>query len=133
PRVPSPLRHPRRVLLPAALFAYGWSAQQQAHWLAPDAAIAVFAFCFAVPFQIIQIYLVDSYRRYAASAMAAATFLRSCAGFAFPLFAGSMYDRLDYGWGNSVLAFVAVVGIPAPLLVYKFGAYLRAKSTYAAG
>ncbi|KAI9312302.1 major facilitator superfamily domain-containing protein [Zopfochytrium polystomum] len=128
-----PFAIPVAVLLPAALFAYGWSAQQQAHWLAPDAAIAVFAFCFAVPFQIIQIYLVDSYRRYAASAMAAATFLRSCAGFAFPLFAGSMYDRLDYGWGNSVLAFVAVVGIPAPLLVYKFGAYLRAKSTYAAG
>ncbi|KAI9338333.1 major facilitator superfamily domain-containing protein [Zopfochytrium polystomum] len=128
-----PLAIPIAVVLPAALFAYGWSAQAQVHWLAPDAAIAVFAFCFAVPFQIIQIYLVDSYRRYAASAMAAATFLRSCAGFAFPLFAGSMYDRLDYGWGNSVLAFVAVAGIPAPLLVYRFGAYLRAKSTYAAG
>ncbi|KAI9317785.1 MFS multidrug transporter [Zopfochytrium polystomum] len=128
-----PAAIPAAVVLPAALLLYGWSAQSQTHWILPDLGIALFGLCFCVPFMVIQIYLVDSYRRYSASAMAAATFLRSVFGFGFPLFAGGMYERLEYGWGNSVLALVAVVGIPAPLLVYWFGARLRAKSTYAAG
>ncbi|KAL2181144.1 major facilitator superfamily domain-containing protein [Thermothelomyces heterothallicus CBS 202.75] len=35
-------------------------------------------------------------------------FLRSIAGFAFPLFAPLMYRSLGYGWGNSFLAFVSL-------------------------
>lgn len=43
-----------------------------------------------------------------------------------------MYERLGYGWGNTVLAFIAaVVGIPAPFLLFKYGAVLRQKSRYA--
>jgi len=81
-----------------------------------------------------QTYIVDSYVRYAASGVAAAVVLRSLAGFGFPLFAPAMYNALGYGWGNSVLGFVAVVvGIPAPLLFWIWGERLRARSTFAAG
>ncbi|KAI9343296.1 hypothetical protein DFJ73DRAFT_627203, partial [Zopfochytrium polystomum] len=59
--------------------------------------------------------------------------LRSMFGFAFPLFAPSMYNQLDYGWGNSVLGFIAIVSIPAPFLVYRYSAHFRAKSTFATG
>ncbi|KAI9325548.1 putative MFS multidrug transporter [Zopfochytrium polystomum] len=124
---------PVAFLLPASIFMYGWSAQERVHWLVPDIGIMLFGFAFNVPFLTLNIYLVDAYRRYSASAFAAASFLRSVFGFAFPLFANAMYDRLDYGWGNSVLGFVAVAGIPAPWLLYRYGAYLRSKSTYAAG
>lgn len=45
-----------------------------------------------------------------------------------------MYQKLDYGWGNSLLGFIAIaIGIPAPFLLWKFGAKLRARSQYAAG
>ena len=85
-------------------------------------------------YQSIQTYVIDSYSTYAASAVAAISFLRSLAGFGFPLFALTMYDNLGYGWGNSVLAFVAIaIGVPAPLLFWRYGAKLRAKSRYAAG
>jgi hypothetical protein len=78
--------------------------------------------------------MVDTYTRYAASALAAGAFLRSIAGFGFPLFAPYMYDALHYGWGNSVLAFIGIaIGIPAPVFLWKYGANLRARSTYAAG
>jgi hypothetical protein len=87
-----------------------------------------------IEFQCIQTYIVDAYTRYAASAIGAATVLRSLAGFGFPLFAPAMYDKLDYGWGNTVLGFIGVaLGIPAPFLLWKYGALLRAKSRFAAG
>ena len=60
--------------------------------------------------------------------------LRSLAGFGFPLFAPYMYSALDYGWGNSLLGFVAVgLGVPAPFLFWVFGKRLRERSPYAAG
>jgi hypothetical protein len=35
------------------------------------------------------------------------------------------------GWGNSLLAFLAILfGWPAPFILWKYGAALRAKSPY---
>ena len=100
----------------------------------PNIGVVIFCGGTIVGFQCIQTYLVDSYTRYAASAIAAATVLRSLAGFGFPLFAPAMFNALDYGWGNSLLGFIAIgLGVPAPFLLWKFGAALRAKSKFAAG
>ncbi|KAI9366748.1 MFS multidrug transporter-like protein [Zopfochytrium polystomum] len=121
------------VLLPIGLFMYGWSAQNTVFWLAPDVGMMLFGLGFTVLFQALSVYTVDTYRRYAASAMASASFLRSAFGFAFPLFAQDMYDALDYGWGNSLLGFVAMLCFPASVLLYKYGGWLRARSAYAAG
>ena len=47
-------------------------------------------------------------------ALAAVSFLRSIAGFGFPLFAPAMYNALGYGVGNTMLAAIAfVIGVPA--------------------
>lgn len=121
------------ILIPIGLFWYGWSVQAHLHWMMPDVGIAIFAAGAIVCLQCMQAYIIDSYSRYAASAMAAAVVLRSLAGFGFPLFAPYMYAALDYGWGNSVLGFISiVVGIPAPYLFWFYGAKLRAVSKYAA-
>jgi hypothetical protein len=64
--------------------------------------------------QTMQTYIVDCFTLHAASALAAVSFLRFIAGFAFPLFAPSMYERLGFGVGNSILGAVAVgFGWPA--------------------
>ncbi|MCJ1416310.1 hypothetical protein MMC32_002645 [Xylographa parallela] len=129
-----PLMLPGSIFVPAGLFIYGWTANYHTHWIFPNIGTAIFAAGNIVCFQCIQTYLVDSYTRYAASAIGAATVLRSLAGFGFPLFAPYMYAALDYGWGNSILGFIAVVlGIPAPILLWKFGQGLREKSPFAAG
>ncbi|KAJ5594644.1 uncharacterized protein N7459_000852 [Penicillium hispanicum] len=121
-------------LIPSGLFIYGWTAQTHCHWIAPNIGTAIFGMGTIVGFQCIQTYMVDAYTRYAASALAAGAFMRSLAGFGFPLFAPYMYNALHYGWGNSVLAFIAIgIGIPAPIFLWKFGEALRKKSTYAAG
>jgi hypothetical protein len=59
--------------------------------------------------------------------------LRSLAGFGFPLFAQAMYDRLGFGWGNSLLAFLAMgLGFPAPFVFWFYGQALRKRSQFAA-
>ncbi|KAF2626067.1 MFS general substrate transporter [Macroventuria anomochaeta] len=129
-----PIMVPASLLVPVGLFWYGWSAQANVHWIMPNIGAALFCGGVIIGFQCIQTYLVDSYTRYAASAIAAATVLRSLAGFGFPLFAPAMYNALDFGWGNSLLGFVALaLGVPAPFMLWKFGEGLRAKSQFAAG
>lgn len=134
PEFRMPVMIPCAVLLPVGLFWYGWSAEARIHWIMPDIGAAITAAATICGYQSIQTYVIDSYSTYAASAVAAISFLRSLAGFGFPLFAPTLYDNLGYGWGNSVLAFVALaIGIPAPWLFWHYGARLRAKSRYAAG
>jgi len=104
------------------------------HWIMPDIGAAIFMAGAVANFTCIRLYLVDAYVTYAASAMAAAFVLRSVAAFGFPLFAPSMYDALGYGWGNTLLALIAVVvGFPAPVVFWKYGEALRKRSPYAAG
>ena len=95
-RVPTMV--PGSLLVPIGLFTYGWTAQKHTHWIGPNIGAAIFATGTIIGFQSIQTYLVDSYTRFAASAIAAATVLRSLAGFGFPLFAPAMYNALHYGW-----------------------------------
>ncbi|KAE8137837.1 major facilitator superfamily domain-containing protein [Aspergillus pseudotamarii] len=129
-----PLMLPGGLLVPSGLFLYGWSAQYHTHWVVPNIGAAIFAIGLIISFQCAQTYVVDAYTRYAASATGAAAFVRTLAGFAFPLFAESLYHALGLGWGNSLLAFVSLaLGIAAPLLLWYHGEWLRAKSPYCAG
>ncbi|GAD99296.1 MFS multidrug transporter [Paecilomyces variotii No. 5] len=134
PEFRTPLIVIAATLMPIGLFIYGWTAQYHTHWIGPNIGAAVFSAGVIIGFQCIQTYLVDSYTRFAASALAAATVLRSLAGFGFPLFAPYLYQALHYGWGNSLLAFIAIgIGGPAPFLLWKYGEKLRVLSPYAAG
>jgi len=131
-RIPAMI--PCAILLPAGFFWYGWSAEARLHWIMPDIGAALLAGATICGYYSIQNYVIDCYSKYAASAVAAMTTLRSLAGFGFPLFAPALYGSLGYGLGNSVLAIVAIaIGVPAPWILWKYGARLRAKSQYAAG
>ncbi|KAF1951806.1 MFS general substrate transporter [Byssothecium circinans] len=91
------------------------------------------AFLFGVGMVMIlnrtQNYCIDSFETYAASAIAAGTVFRSLVGGVVPLFAPMLFERLGYGWGISVFAFVGVVLAPAPVLFYVF--WGRIRETYA--
>ncbi|KAK6954822.1 hypothetical protein Daesc_004791 [Daldinia eschscholtzii] len=115
-----PMIIPGSIFVPFGLFIYGWTAEFKTHWIGPNIGAFVFAVGAIICFQSLQAFVVDSYQRYAASAVGAATVLRSLAGFGFPLFAPSMYNRLGYGWGNSLMAFLGIaIGWPSPILLWK--------------
>ncbi|KAK8060387.1 MFS multidrug transporter-like protein [Apiospora saccharicola] len=129
-----PMMVPGAVLIPVGLFIYGWTAEYKTHWIGPNIGACLFSIGTIIGFQCVQGFLVDTYTRYAASAVGAATVMRSLAGFGFPLFAASLYDRLGLGWGNSLLAFIGIViGWPSPVLLWYYGESLRKRSPFAAG
>ncbi|KAI5951121.1 hypothetical protein KGF54_004195 [Candida jiufengensis] len=72
-------------------------------------------------------YILDSYAKYAASALATKVFLRSGLGGAMPLFVTYMYQGLGLQWASWLLAFVSLAMILVPYSFYLYGARLRAK------
>ncbi|CAE6390499.1 unnamed protein product [Rhizoctonia solani] len=110
------------------LFWYGWTAHVKAHYMLPIIGSGIFGAGMMFCFMPIQLYLVDSFT-YAASAIAAATFLRSLFGFAFPLFGQRLFDAMGIGGGHSFLAGIAiVVGVPFPIWIYFKGEEMRARN-----
>ena len=77
-------------------------------------------------------YLIDTFQRYSASAIAANTFLRSIFACAFPLFIDPMYHALGIDWGSSVFGFFSLILIPIPYLFWIYGKRLRARGKYSA-
>ena len=75
----------------------------------------------------VQTYLIDFSPQYAASSLAALSFLRSLAGALLPLGGGGLMDKLGLGLGNTVLAIISVVFWPVTLSVYVYGEKLRKK------
>ncbi|KXN92044.1 hypothetical protein AN958_10031 [Leucoagaricus sp. SymC.cos] len=129
-RLPSMV--PGMILMPIGLFLSGWAAQAGVHWVVTDLGIAFVGAGMILNFQSIQIYLLDSFTLHAASALAAASFLRSLAGFGFPLFAPVMYAKLGYGKGDTILACASIaLGCPAPFLFWVYGKKIRSMSRYA--
>ncbi|KAI5825467.1 MFS general substrate transporter [Schizophyllum commune Tattone D] len=129
-RLPSMV--PGTILLPAGLIVTGWAAQKAVHWIVVDIGLFLVGGGMILNFQCIQTYVIDAFTLHAASGLAAVSFLRSLAGFGFPLFAPSMYAALGVGWGDTLLAFVAIiVGCPAPWIFWYYGKKIRAKSRYA--
>lgn len=39
-----------------------------------------------------------------------------------------MYETLNYGWGNTLLGFLSLAFVPAPMFFYKYGGWLRSKT-----
>ena len=118
------------LLVPAGLFLYGWSAQVRAPWIVPIIGTSLLGAGLNSTLMSLQTYLVDAYAIYAASALAANTIVRSTAGALLPLAGPDMFRSLGLGWGSSVLGFVALVFIPMPILLMKYGESLRLKSRY---
>lgn len=129
-----PLMYPTAIIVPIGLIIYGLSAHLRTHWIVPNIGAAIFAAGLILSFQCVQTYTIDTYERYAASATGAAAFVRTMAGFSFPLFAPGMYGALGIAGGNGVMAGVAfALGVVVPTLMWRHGAWLRSKSQYCSG
>ncbi|KAL2811963.1 major facilitator superfamily domain-containing protein [Aspergillus granulosus] len=114
-------------LLPVSFFWYGWTADKQVHWIVPIIGMVPFGLAMMGVWMPIQIYTIDCYPAYAASANAALTASRSMVGALLPLAGPKMFETLGLGWGNSLLGFVAVAFVPVGIFLTKYGKTIREK------
>ncbi|KAF2119810.1 major facilitator superfamily domain-containing protein [Lophiotrema nucula] len=124
-RLPLLILLPGALTFPMGLFIYGWGAEYHVHWMVPQIGTAVTGFGSILIFTGIQTYLIDAFEGYSASAIGANAVLRGLAGALIPLGGLDLYRVLGWGWGNSLLAFVALAFAPIPVVVGAYGARLR--------
>ncbi|KAF2836019.1 MFS general substrate transporter [Patellaria atrata CBS 101060] len=118
---------PGAIALPIGLFFYAWTIENKVHWIAPIIGSSIFGYGIVLIFMPANTYLIDAFTLYAASAMAANTVFRSIVAAILPLCGLSLYDALGYGWGTSLLGFIATVMIPIPLIFLKYGEMIRTR------
>ena len=129
------------------LFIYGWTVYYKVHWIVP--IVGTFFIGLGVYFVLVtcisccysayqiganfyqmptQLYLIELFgSKDAPAALSAMNVLRYMGGTFLPLAGPRLYRALGYGWGNSLLGFLALLFAPPPVLFYKYGERLRAK------
>ncbi|KAK2836921.1 hypothetical protein FQN49_006590 [Arthroderma sp. PD_2] len=116
-------------VLPIGLFLYGWTVYYKVHWMAPVLSTTLVGFGIFFVIMPSQLYMVDVFgSEAAASALGANILLRSLFGAFLPLAGSSMCASLNYGWGNTLLGFLALAFVPVPFLLYKYGEWLRTRT-----
>ncbi|KAM0312368.1 hypothetical protein ACHAO8_006370 [Botrytis cinerea] len=121
------------VLLPISLFWFAWSSppQYHIHWIVPILATTLFGYSFYTLILMTYLYVEDSYMVFSASALAGVGLIRNLAGAGFPLFGKQMFVNLGYNWAGTILACLAVLLVPIPFILEKYGYRLRARSSFA--
>lgn len=118
------------VLLPTSLIWFAWTTYPSVHWIVPIISGIPFGVGAILGFTSIVSYMVDAYPLYAASCLAANGIMRSTVAFAFPLFIPHLFEKAGDQWGSMFCAFLALICVPIPFVLYKYGAAIRAKSRF---
>lgn len=118
------------VLFSGGQFMMGWTATRSVHWICPCIGLVLLGLGFFTIFQAALNYLIDTFTQYAASAVAANTFLRSCFAGAFPLVVGPLYHNIGVGPGSSITGGFAALLIPVPFIFYIYGKDIRRRSKW---
>ncbi|KAF8320462.1 MFS general substrate transporter [Clavulina sp. PMI_390] len=113
-----------------SLFWIAWSSYPGVNYWVPIIGSLPLGVSITLIFLCLINYIVDVYLQVAASALAANTVVRSSFGAGFPLFAPTMYHRLNPRWATTLLGFIALLMVPIPVLFIRYGPYLRSKSRF---
>ncbi|WWD19342.1 hypothetical protein CI109_103801 [Kwoniella shandongensis] len=117
------------IVLPIGFFIFAWTSYSDVHWIAPCFGTALFGFAMIAIYVGANSYIVDSFSNYAASAMAAKTFLTRLVGGAIPMFVDRLYhSRMQPRWASCLLALIATCMLPIPFVFYRYGSQIRAMS-----
>ncbi|KAH8102515.1 MFS general substrate transporter [Cristinia sonorae] len=113
-----------------SFFWFGWTSFPSISIWAPMMSGLVIGFTIIWIFLGLLNYTIDAYLFAAASALAANTVLRSIFGAGFPLFANQMFDKLNPRWASTLLGCIALLMMPLPLVLKRYGPFLQRKSRF---
>lgn len=112
-------------LFEIGILLFGWTARYKIFWFVPTIGSAIMGGGYIMTSNPLNMYVVDSYGIYSASASAGVKIFQLLLGAIFPLFAESLFRRLNYGWGCTLLAFILLAcGCSLPIL-FKYGKQIR--------
>lgn len=117
------------VLAPIGQLVFAWTCLPVTiHWAVPIAFGIPFGVGNTLCFIYGTSYLAGAYGFYAASALAGNAVMRSVFGAMLPLAGPTMYAKLTPQWAGTLLGLLELVLVPIPIVFYKYGDRIRAKS-----
>ncbi|CAI6302013.1 unnamed protein product [Periconia digitata] len=117
-------------VLAGGLFVMGWTSDTSVHWFSTIVGVFMLGFGYYSIFTSGVNYLIDTFQRWGASALAANTFARSVLAAVLPLLIPAMYHRLGNGWAFTVLGVFAILNIPIPFVFWFYGPKIRKMGKY---
>jgi MFS transporter, DHA1 family, multidrug resistance protein len=112
------------------LFAYTATTTPQTHYLVPTLGIAIFSAGSFVVFQGLICWVTLTYPKYVASLMAGSDFARGMAAAMMVVCSRYMYRDLGVEKGVVIVGGLSCIGIVGMFALWKWGAAMRAKSTF---
>lgn len=119
------------LLMPIAMFWFGWSCYSSVPWIVPTIALGALTMGIFSVFLATFNYMADVYLSYASSALAGAGVCRNFLAAVFPLVAEDMFNTLGFQAASSLLGGVGFVLATGPILLIWFGPKIRLKSKVA--
>jgi len=117
------------ILTPIGQLVFSWtSLPTTIHWAIPIAFGIPFGAGNTLSFIYGANYLAGAYDIYAASALAGNAVMRSFFGGTLPLAGPAMYRALTPQWAGTLLGLLEVCLIPIPIIFWRYGARIRARS-----
>jgi MFS family permease len=117
------------ILTPIGQLVFSWTCLPVTiHWAIPIAFGIPFGAGNTIVFIYGNNYLANAYGIYAASALAGNAVTRSVFGATLPLAGPHMYAVMTPQWAGTLLGLLEVAMIPIPIIFYKYGVNIRAKS-----
>jgi DHA1 family multidrug resistance protein-like MFS transporter len=120
-------------LLPISLCWLGWTNYPSISIWSGLGACFIFGVVLIAVYVSSYEYIIDSYVEHAAVALASITMARYLIAGGMVMAARPMYEGIGVHWTMTLLACIAAILAPAPLVFWKYGSKLRAKSLYARG
>lgn len=118
-------------LLVISFLWFGWTSYTDLSLWAPLLSGLPMGISVVFIFLALFNYIIDAYLMVAASALASSTVVRSAFGAGFPLFSTQMYEKLNPRWASTLLAGLALLMLPIPFVLYRYGGKIRRTSRYA--
>ncbi|KAK4187147.1 major facilitator superfamily domain-containing protein [Podospora australis] len=117
-------------LLPIAVLLYGWIPQLQLPLVLLLLSVSFLGSTLMLAMIPMMTYIVDAFGLYSASALTGVMVTRCLMGTFLPLSTAPLVENFGYGWGFSVLAGLAFLMAPIPILMMRYGSRWRQFSKY---
>ncbi|KAF2107733.1 polyamine transporter [Lophiotrema nucula] len=123
--------HIATAVLPISLFAFAFTAKPEIPAIVPIIVSALWGWSFYTLILMTLTYTEDAYKTYSASALAGIGLVRNIAGAAFPIAGRKLFLNQGTQMSCIILGAFAMVMVPIPAILTKYGKALRKRSPWA--